>query len=179
MLMLVLLHGLPTDVGPGAYYYRGIMPKRFTKEMADVIAATLDKPAPDGFQPVVILDIMGGGKSQDPEAAAASALPNRPNYWIIILANWMPEVIGPKGRELAVDYVKTLWKELFTLSLAAEDEGNKHLLDSHINSQELLDDTLQMGQQAKVSQVYGDSTDRLKTIKSVYDPCGLFGTALK
>lgn len=155
------------------------MPKRFTPAMGKAIVDACDQPILAGVQPVVIMDMMGGGRSQDPVLAAKCALPIRPNFWFIILAQWKPEVTGPKGRELAVDFVRSLWKVLFELSLGDEEAGEKYLLDSHSNIKEMIEDTLLMGQQARIANYYGDNTDRLHEVKATYDPAGVFGTAYK
>lgn len=162
------------DAAPGCYYFRGLMSKVLTPEMGKVMADSLDKTVPTGVQPVLLVDMMGGGKSQDPELSAATSLPSRPNYWIILLCNWKPEVTGPAGREASVEWVRDVWKKLFELSAAAEGDGNVQL-DSHSHVEELLEDTLQMGQQAKISRVYGESTERLQAVKTSFDPNNVFG----
>jgi hypothetical protein len=39
-------------VGPGAYYYRGVMPQKFTAEMGKAIVDACKGPFPKGIQPV-------------------------------------------------------------------------------------------------------------------------------
>jgi hypothetical protein len=39
-------------VGPGAYYYRGVMPQSFTAEMGKAIVDACKGPFPKGVQPV-------------------------------------------------------------------------------------------------------------------------------
>mmetsp|Transcript_1838 Transcript_1838/g.2915 ORF Transcript_1838/g.2915 Transcript_1838/m.2915 type:complete len:508 (-) Transcript_1838:268-1791(-) len=160
------------DVGPGAYYYRGVMTSKITPEMGTAIVTAVDRKVPTGVQPVVLLDMMGGGKSQDPDVTAQCALPTRPNYWIIIICQWQPEVTGAKGRDISVAWVRELWKTLIEYSAAHETVQ----LDKHANIDELLKDTLELGQQAKVSRVYGDNTERIRSVKEYYDPDGIFGT---
>ena len=45
---------------------------------------------------MVLIDLMGG-KAADVELGTM-ALPARPHYWIVIMANWKPEITGPSGK---------------------------------------------------------------------------------
>jgi hypothetical protein len=157
------------------------MPKHFTPAMAKAISDACDKPVLTGVQPLVVMDMMGGGWSQDPALASRTALPIRPNYWFIILAQWRPEITGPQGRDVAVAFVRDLWKVLFELSVSADEATTeeKYMLDTHSNITDLINDTMLMGQQAKIAKSYGDNTDRLHEVKIAYDPAGVFGTAYK
>ena len=71
---------------------------------------------------VVLLDLMGG-KSRD-VPVSATALPSRPQYWIIIIAQWQPKVTGPAGREVAAGWVRALWKALVQCDIDQSNSGD-------------------------------------------------------
>jgi hypothetical protein len=164
------------DVGPGSYHFRGIMPKTLTPGIAEAMVNALNMPQPDGITTVMLVDKMGGGKSQDKDAATKCAVPERPNFWIIILAQWKPEITGhEEGRATAVVWVRDLWKAL-TLECNKSEGDSEHILDSsHGSTDDLMAEALQFGQQAKFRQLFGDSTERMKRIKAAFDPDNVCG----
>jgi hypothetical protein len=143
--------------------------------MVQAITNALDIPVPPGCSHVLIMDMMGGGRSQDADLQGKCGLPHRPNFWFIILASYDYSITGPEGRDEGVKWVRDLWSTLFQLSLGVEREGEKHFLDTHSHVEELVADTLQMGQQSRVKKVYGENTERLNAAKVLYDPLALFG----
>ena len=184
VLYCTVLCCIVPDAGAGCYYLRGIMSHIFTPEMGKVLVAAANQTLPKGVQHIILIDMMGGGKSQEPELAAATALPSRPNFWFILLCQWDPAVTGQEqGRSVAAEWVRSLWKQLFELaSVVPNGEGTPPLLDNnHSGLKDLLADTLQMGQQGTgpgptaKAMLYGANTDRLQAVKTTFDPLLLFG----
>ena len=140
------------------------MANKFTPEMGSAIVDALDQSAPNGVTPVVLLDLVGNGSK---EARTDLALPCNPDFWIIILAQWKPEVAGPEGREHCVQWVRSLWKLLIQLSSDSEN-------DSKDSASESLHDTVMGGQHSGVLGVFGNNVVRLKVVKAEYDPTNAF-----
>lgn len=142
--------------------------------MGKAIVAALEMPFPKGVQPLAILDFMGGGKSQMVEVSSA-ALASRPNYWFIFLCQWDPKETGASGRVFAKDWVRSIWTSVLQLAMDAETDGV--ILDTHGGDvKELLNDTLLMGQQAKVKNVWGENAPRMLQVKEQYDPENFFSS---
>lgn len=155
------------------------MTKKLTPAIADALVEALDASAPKGVTPVVIIDLMGGGKSQEMDFNA-TAVPFRPNFWIIIMAQWAPEVTGPKGRDLGVAWVRDLWMKITEETIRSENEqGDVHNLDYVHSPEELMKDTMLFGQQAKLAKIWGDKTERMVSAKSSYDPENIMGVLVK
>jgi hypothetical protein len=62
---------------------------------------------------VVLVDLMGGKGAEPP--VTSTALPSRPNYWIILSVQWHPQVTGPPGRDYVVKWTKDLYGKLVAL----------------------------------------------------------------
>jgi len=162
------------DAGPGAYYIRGIMPSKFTHEMAKAASDALNAPMPNGVQQLMFIDMMGGKALEVP--AGSMALCHRPSIWIVIVCMWKPEVTGPEGRDVAINWVRNIWKQL--VELDSKDDAGKLKVDPSLHLEDvenIIKETMEMGQQAKVGDIWGANEERMKSIKLRYDPDNVFG----
>lgn len=147
--------------------------------MGKAIVAALEKTFPKGVQPLFILDMMGGGKSQEVDISSM-ALPTRPNYWFIILCQWDPKVTGPEGREYARNWCRDSWQALMHLTMNDCTDGEQVMLDTHLgDTDELMKETMLMGQQAKVNNIWGSNLPKMRQVKNQYDPDNFFGSNIE
>lgn len=144
--------------------------------MGTSIVNSLNSPFPVGVQPLVIMDMMGGGQSQKVEPSVM-ALPLRPNFWFIIMCQWDPKISGPEGKDFAVNWCRTLWANLMKLSLEDCDNTEQVSIDTHGGEiSEMIKATMLMGQQAKLKDVWGDNAAKMRQVKEKYDAENFFGS---
>jgi hypothetical protein len=144
--------------------------------MGVAIVKALEGPF-HGFQPLVLIDLMGGKAAEVP--ISSMALPARPSYWIIILAQWKQSSSssGEKEREAAVKWTRDLWSRLVQIDIETNrsEAQNSSYLDHESYEPELLENlTLAMGQQAQVSRMWGENEERMRAVKAFYDPDNVF-----
>ena len=156
---------------------RGMLTNNLSEEMCTEMSQALDFTAP-GVQGMIFIDLMGG---KGLENANDTVLARGKKLWVILVARWKPEITGDEGRDIAMKWVKSLWMKLMVLDIKHSDETstNAYGAGGLEGVEEMLADTMLMGQQAKVKNVWGDSEGRMRQLKAIYDPQNVFGCNFK
>ncbi|WP_435361814.1 FAD-binding oxidoreductase [Haloarchaeobius sp. DFWS5] len=153
------LHQMGTEMFPGDrnYYWRS----SFSEALDEALIAEVVELGRDGPSPSCGISVWALGGAMNTVARDATAFPWRDSgYMLTVEANW-DDGLGDKDEHIE-------W------ALAIDDVFREHGATGAYIGFHGIEET-----DDRVEELcFGESCDRLREVKSEYDPAGLFGTAL-